>query len=216
MRAILTRFRGQPWQRVLPGVQNAPVRAIDDLKEAEIYSRYFFGPSVNISGLRCGYTGPGTVTFSLPHLAEAFLDIRIPRTWKAGEVVSTLRTHLDHAGFSDIEVQVFGAFDGFRVDRRAGLVRAAQDLFDAAGVEVIWWPMTAGGGPWSIFTSEFGIPVLRDIGLGHGRASARDEYLVIEGTGSIGGMVEMAHSHAAFMMSMADSSSASPTTASGQ
>ncbi len=202
METIRTRFRGKPWQRVLPGVQGAPVRAVDDLQETEIYSRYFFGPSVNISGLRTGYTGPGTVTFSLPHVAEAFLDIRIPRTWKARDVVSTLRTHLDGTGFPDIEVQVFGAFDGSRVDRRAGIVRAAQDLFDAAGVDVIWWPMTGGGGPWSIFSNEFGIPVLRDIGLGHGRASVQDEYLVIEGTGNIGGMGEMALSHAEFMMRM--------------
>lgn len=202
MEAILTRFRGTPWQRVLPGVQSAPVRAIDNLEETEIYSRYFFGPSVNISGLRCGYTGPGTITFSLPHVAEAFLDIRIPRTWKAREVVSTLRRHLNAAGFSDVEVQVFGAYDGSRVDRRTGIVRAARDLFDSAGVEMIWWPMTGGGGPWSIFSNELGIPVLRDIGLGHGRASAKDEYLVIEGMGNIGGMVEMALSHAEFMIRM--------------
>jgi hypothetical protein len=70
-------------------------------------------------------------------------------------------------------------------------------------VEIVWWPMTGGGGPWSIFANEFGIPVLRDIGLGHGRASSIDEYLVIEGNGRIGGMVEMALSHAEFMLRMA-------------
>lgn len=202
MEAIQARFRGQPWQRVLPGVQGAPVPPIDDLHETEIYLRYFFGPSLNISGLCSGYTGPGTVTFSLPHKAEAFLDIRIPRTWKGQEVLTKLRAHLDGAGFSDVEVQVFGAFDGSRVDRRAGVVRAAQDMFDSAGVEIIWWPMTGSGGPWSIFATEFGIPVLRDIGLGHGRASSADEYLVIEGSGRTGGMVEMALSHAEFMLRM--------------
>jgi hypothetical protein len=89
-----------------------------------------------------------------------------------------------------------------RVDRRADVVRAAEDMLGSAGVEIIWWPMTGGGGPWSIFANEFGIPILRDIGLGHGRASSTDEYLVIEGSGRIGGMVEMALSHAEFMLRM--------------
>jgi acetylornithine deacetylase/succinyl-diaminopimelate desuccinylase-like protein len=207
MEAIRTRFGGQPWQRVLPGVQGAPVPPIDGLQETEIYLRYFFGASLNISGLCSGYTGPGTVTFSLPHKAEAFLDIRIPRTWKVQEVLTALRAHLDGAGFSDVEIQVFGAFDGSRVDRHADVVRAARGLFASAGAEIIWWPMTGGGGPWSIFANEFGIPVLRDVGLGHGRASLRDEYLVIEGSGRVGGVVEMALSHAEFMMRMAAAAS---------
>lgn len=47
------------------------------------------------------------------------------------------------------------------------------------------------------------MPVLRDVGLGHGRASTIDEYLVIEGAGRVGGMVEMALSHAEIMLRMA-------------
>jgi hypothetical protein len=44
---------------------------------------------------------------------------------------------------------------------------------------------------------------LRDVGLGHGRASATDEYLVIDGDGRGGGVVDMALSHAEFMMRLA-------------
>jgi hypothetical protein len=69
---------------------------------------------------------------------------------------------------------------------------------------VVWWPATGGGGPWSIFAEEFGIPVLRDVGLGHGRASATDEYLVIDGGGRVGGIGDMAASHAEFMLRLAD------------
>jgi acetylornithine deacetylase/succinyl-diaminopimelate desuccinylase-like protein len=97
---------------------------------------------------------------------------------------------------------VAGAFNGSRVPRTAPVVRAAETLFASRGLEVVWWPMTGGGGPWSIFAEEFGMPVLRDVGLGHGRASATDEYLVIDGAGSVGGMVDMAVSHAEFMARM--------------
>ena len=202
MRALAARFAGIPWQRVLPGVQGADVPPIGDVGEADVYRRFFFGPSANLNGLRSGYMGPGTPTFTLPHVAEAVLDIRVPRLWDVREVLRAIRARLDGAGFPDVEMDVAGAFNGSRVPRTAPVVRAAETLFASRGLEVVWWPMTGGGGPWSIFAEEFGMPVLRDVGLGHGRASATDEYLVIDGTGSVGGMVDMAVSHAEFMARM--------------
>ena len=203
MDAIRRRLAGTPWQRALAGVQGAAVPAIDDLPEEEVYRRYLFGPSVNLNGLRSGHTGPGTPTFTLPHLAEALLDIRVPRTWDVQEVLQAMRARLDGAGFADVEVDVFGAFNGSRVPRNAPIVQAAEALFASRGLDVVWWPMTGGGGPWSIFTEQFGIPVLRDVGMGHGRASATDEYLVVEGAGKVGGIVEMAMSHAELMLRLA-------------
>lgn len=208
MAAVMARFQGVPWQRVLTGVQSADVRAIDDLPDEEIYRRYFFAPSMNLNGLRSGYLGPGTRAFSLPHAAEATFDIRIPRTWDVADVVQALRRRLDEAGFGDVESMVFGAFNGSRVSRDAPVVRAAEAMFTSRDLDVVWWPMTGGGGPWSLFTEEFGMPLLRDVGLGHGRASARDEYLVIEGAGKIGGMVDLALSYVEFMFRLAASGTA--------
>jgi acetylornithine deacetylase/succinyl-diaminopimelate desuccinylase-like protein len=205
MQAIMTRYSGVPWQRVLPGVQGADVRAIGDPDEADIYRRLLFGPSVNLNGLRSGFLGPGTATFTIPHLAEAVLDIRVPRTWDVREVLRAIRTRLDGAGFADVEMDVHGAFNGSRVSKHAPVVREAAALFAAHGChDVVWWPATGGGGPWSIFAEEFGIPVLRDVGLGHGRGSATDEYLVIDGGGRVGGIGDMAASHAEFMLRLAD------------
>jgi acetylornithine deacetylase/succinyl-diaminopimelate desuccinylase-like protein len=205
MEEIRARFAGSSWQSVLAGVQSADVRAVSAaMTEADIYERYFFGPSFNLNGLRAGYTGPGTNTFELPHTADAYFDIRIPRTWKTADIVRALREHLDRRGFEDIAVDVFGAFDGSRVSSTSRIVTAARSLFDAAGVDTIWWPATGGGGPWSLFSTELGKPLLRDVGLGHGRASARDEYLVVEGHGNVRGMVDMALSHADFMLRMAE------------
>lgn len=201
--ALRRRFAGVPWQRVLPGVQGADVPAIGDVEEAEVYRRFFYGPSININGLRSGYVGPGTLTFTLPHVAEAVFDIRVPRDWDVEMVLRAIRARLDALGFADVEMDVAGAFDGSRVSRESPIVRAAEALFSSRGHEIVWWPSTGGGGPWSIFAREFGMSVLRDVGLGHGRASATDEYLVIEGVGKIGGMVEMALSHAEFMMRLA-------------
>jgi acetylornithine deacetylase/succinyl-diaminopimelate desuccinylase-like protein len=201
--ALRARHAGTPWQRVIPGVGGAEVRAIEDRPEEEIYRHFFFGPSVNLNGLRSGYLGPGTLTFTLPHVAEAVLDIRIPRTWDVQETLRAIRRRLDGAGFADVEMDVAGAYNGSRVSRDAPVVRAAEALFAARGVDIAWMPVTGGGGPWSLFAERFGMSVLRDVGYGHGRSSAVDEYLVLEGTDRIGGMVEMALSHAEFMMRLA-------------
>ena len=203
MDAVRRRFAGRPWQQVLPGVQGATTPAIGDAAEDEIYRRYFFGSSVNLNGLRSGYLGPGTTSFTLPHVAEAFLDIRVPRVWDVRRVLDAVRARLDSAGFGDVELEVFSAFNGFRLSRDAAIACAAEKLFAAHDVEVVWWPMTGGGGPWSIFSEEFGMPVLRDVGLGHGRAGATDEYLVVEGRGKVAGLVEMALSHVEVMLRLA-------------
>jgi acetylornithine deacetylase/succinyl-diaminopimelate desuccinylase-like protein len=201
--ALRARFAGVPWQRVLPGVQGAEVPAIGDAPETDVFRRFFYGPSLNINGLRSGYLGPGTLTFTLPHVAEAVLDIRVPRDMDVGAVLLAIRARLDAQGFADVELDVAGAFNGSRVRRDSPLVRAAEALFVERGHEIIWWPSTGGGGPWSIFDREFGMSVLRDVGIGHGRASAVDEYLVVEGAGKVGGMVDMALSHAEFMLRLA-------------
>ncbi len=203
MAAIMARFAGTPWQRVLPGVQGEDVLPAGDRNEAEVYKQFFFGPSLNLNGLRSGFLGPGTATFTLPHVAEAVLDIRVPRTWNVQAVLASIRKRLDGAGFPDVEIDVHGAFNGSSVDRVAPVVRAAQALFASRGLDIVWWPMTGGGGPWSLFAEEFGIPVLRDVGLGHGRASAVDEYLVVDGSGRVGGLVDMAASYAEFMLRLA-------------
>src|SRR5206468_5353108 len=68
-------------------VCSSDLPAIGDAAEDEIYRRYFFGSSVNLNGLRSGYLGPGTTSLTLPHVAEAFLDIRVPRVWDVRRVL---------------------------------------------------------------------------------------------------------------------------------
>src|SRR5207247_8236858 len=128
---------------------------------------------------------------------------RVPRVWDVRRVLDTVRARLDRAGFGDVELEVFSAFNGFRLSRDAAIACAAEKLFAAHDVEVVWWPMTGGGGPWSIFSEEFGMPVLRDVGLGHGRAGATDEYIVVEGRGKVAGLVEIGVSDVEVMRRLA-------------
>ena len=53
------------------------------------------------------------------------------------------------------------------------------------------WPYQGGGGPWSLFKSELGIPIVRQAGLGGGgRRDRGDEYLLIDGDGKVAGLAE--------------------------
>jgi acetylornithine deacetylase/succinyl-diaminopimelate desuccinylase-like protein len=203
MEALLTSFSGVPWQKVLPGMSGAMVPPIAGLKETDIFRRYFFGPSFNLNGLKSGYTGPGTLTFTVPHVAESSFDIRIPRNWETNTVIRALRARLDGGGFPDVEIEVHGAYNGSAIPRDAPILKAAEAVFAARQLEIVRWPMSSGGGPWSLFAQEFGIPVLRDVGLGHGQALVRDEYLVIEGSGRVAGMVDMALSYVEMMLRLA-------------
>ena len=81
---------GGPWNKVLPGLAAARV-PVGDLGDEETVLNYFYAPSFNINGLRAGFTGPGTLPFSLPHEALASFDIRLPRGYSAEKVIRLLR-----------------------------------------------------------------------------------------------------------------------------
>ena len=44
----------------------------------DLFLRYCFQPTMNINGLRAGYTGPGTLLWTLPNAAYCTIDHRLP------------------------------------------------------------------------------------------------------------------------------------------
>ena len=84
-----------------------------------------YGPSMNISGLRSGYTGPGTKSFLLPDRATVTMDIRLVTETKAPEILAILRRHLDDHGFADVEIDAKCAYDWNQTPIDADLIRAA-------------------------------------------------------------------------------------------
>jgi len=64
------------------------------------------------------------------------------------------------------------------------------------------WTLRGGRRRRAVVAVHRGIrrPAVTGIGVGHGRASAKGEYLVIGGTEKIGGMVELTVSHMEFML----------------
>jgi acetylornithine deacetylase/succinyl-diaminopimelate desuccinylase-like protein len=179
IRELIAR-RGGAWQKTLPGIVGART-SYDKLSNEEAWLRYMYEPSFNINGLNAGYVGPGSRVFTLPEQAWALLDVRVPRGFSAARTVDRIRVHLQKRGYEDIDLQVLAAHEPMRTGTDNEFLGVVLELLSEAQIPVNLMPTTGGGGPWSLMLTRFGMPVLFDVGLGHGgKAGEPDEYLVIE------------------------------------
>ncbi len=137
-------------------------------------------PTVNIEGLVGGYTGEGGKTV-LPHRATAKLDFRLVPDMTRDGAVAELKAHLAKRGFGDVEVKVSGGYDPTTTAADAALIRTMARVYEADGIDPIYWPRRGGSWPGFVFTGEpLKLPAAH-FGLGHGlRAHAPDEYYLIE------------------------------------
>ncbi|GMU68590.1 MAG: hypothetical protein AMXMBFR37_09230 [Steroidobacteraceae bacterium] len=137
-------------------------------------------PTVNIEGLVGGYTGEGGKTV-LPHRAVAKLDLRLVPDMTRDGAVAKLKAYLAKRGYGDIEVNVSGGYDPTTTPADAALIRTMVRVYEAGGIDPIFWPRRGGSWPGYVFTGEpLKLPAAH-FGLGHGqRAHAPDEYYLIE------------------------------------
>jgi acetylornithine deacetylase/succinyl-diaminopimelate desuccinylase-like protein len=80
---------------------------LDGVDGAAARERFSFEPTCNIAGFHSGYSGPGMKTV-LPAEASAWLDFRLVQDQKPDEIFELLRRHLEHEGFSDVELTELG------------------------------------------------------------------------------------------------------------
>jgi acetylornithine deacetylase/succinyl-diaminopimelate desuccinylase-like protein len=192
--ALAARVASASPDAVLPGLAPAaPIRRFrDGATGRALLEKYLYGPSFNISGLRSGYTGPGTRTLTLPEEARASIDMRVVCDVPADELVKMLRAHLDARGFPDVAIDLACAYDAHQVTPDASLPRAALETLAASGHASTIWPMQAFGGPWAHYGRVLGIPFLFGAAPGFGgRAATSDEFFVVDGGGKVAGLAEL-------------------------
>jgi acetylornithine deacetylase/succinyl-diaminopimelate desuccinylase-like protein len=187
---------------VIPGLSpQFPVRRFkDDLTGSALAKRYLYGPAMNISSLRSGYTGPGTKSFLLPDVARATIDVRVISSVTAEEIVLIIRAHLDEAGFPDVGLEVHAAYDWYQTPIDNAFIRAATDTLKRHGYEYQAWPIQAYGGPWAHFGKVFQVPSLQGGAPGLGaRAATSDEFFVLEGKDRVAGLAQLENYYVDFM-----------------
>jgi acetylornithine deacetylase/succinyl-diaminopimelate desuccinylase-like protein len=179
---------------IIPGLtpQFPVLRFKDGLAGEALAKRYFYGPAMNVSSLRAGYTGPGTKSFLLPDVARATIDIRVVSSVTAKDIVRIIRDHLDEKGFPDIGLEVHAAYDWNQTPLDDGFIQAATGTLDQHGYSYEAWPIQAFGGPWAHFGKVLGVPSLQGGAPGHGaRGATSDEFFVLEGKDKIAGLSEL-------------------------
>ncbi len=207
LEAMRASVEGKDPNGFIPGLTpQFPVKTFkEEMAPADLLQRYMYGASFNISGLRSGYTGPGTKSFLLPDMATATCDLRVVSETGAQEIISIIRGHLDDAGFPDIAIKVMAAYDWYQTSIESSLLRATLATLDAYGCQRTIWPMQGFGGPWAHFAKEFGIPSLQGGSPGHGaRMATSDEFLVIEGDGKVAGLATIERYYADLIYASAD------------
>ncbi len=200
--ALRAKAEGKDPNAVVPGLSpQTPVREFREaLATPELVERWMYGPSMNVSGIRAGYTGPGTKSFLLPHEAVATCDLRVIADVPALELVAMIRRHLDAQDFADVRVEAVGAHDWQQTPLDSPLVQAALATLEHGGHATSIWPMQAYGGPWAHVARQFGIPSLQGAAPGLGaRVATSDEFLVVDGSGKIAGLAALEKHYVDFL-----------------
>lgn len=198
---------------VIPGLnpQFPVLRFKDGLSGDALAKRYLYGPAMNVSSLRSGYTGPGTKSFLLPDVARATIDVRVVSSVTAEGIVQIIRKHLDEAGFPDVGLEVHAAYDWYQTPLDDDFIQAATDTLEQHGYKYQPWPIQAFGGPWAHFGKVLQIPSLQGGAPGLGaRGATSDEFFVLEGSDSIAGLAELENYYVDFLHTCAKAVGSAP------
>ncbi len=193
--ALAQRYEGNE-ASVLPGLAPGKVdRFIDGLSGRDLFLRYCFQPTMNINGLRAGYTGPGTLLWTLPNAAYCTIDHRLPPDLDPNVCRQKIRDHLDRHGYEDVGMKVLMAVPAQKLSVTDDVARAGLRVFDSWNVKPTVWPRRGASGPMGFFSQMLGLKLLGATGIGYASGhSAPNEFLVIEGDGKVGGLVELEQS----------------------
>ena len=185
-----------------PGIVD---RFLGDLSGRDLFLRYCFQPTMNINGLRAGYTGPGTLLWTLPNAAYCTIDHRLPPDLDPNICCEKIRSHLDNHGFSDIGIKVLMAVPAQKLSVTDDIAKAGLRIFKSWGIEPTVWPRRGASGPMGFFTQMLDIKLLGATGIGYASGhSAPNEFLVIEGDGKVGGLQELEQSFVDLLYSYAN------------
>ncbi|MBI3950995.1 MAG: M20/M25/M40 family metallo-hydrolase [Acidobacteria bacterium] len=176
------------------------------LSKRDIMIRYLLTPSLNISGIYGGYTGPDKST-RLPDKATVKIDCRLVPNFEADKIVPLVRAHLDKHGFQDIIVRQLAGFDYFKSPLRDSSVQTLLKTYRDYNHDPLLFPIRPSSGPYGRYLAKppLNLPFLYG-GLGHaGHYHAPNEYVIIEGSGRIASLPEVEKFYVDFIYNFAAS-----------
>jgi acetylornithine deacetylase/succinyl-diaminopimelate desuccinylase-like protein len=167
---------------------------INGWSDADALRHFLFDTTMNINGVWSGYTGPGAATI-VPEKAAAKIDFRLVPDQDVATQRGLVEAHLRKHGFEDLEYRPLGGGDEWSQNSvHEPLVQSLLSIYRVNHVEPMVWPRSPGSTPEAQYTRKLGLPAVRG-GLGHGgNEHVDDEYIVIEGTAKVAGIVQVEQS----------------------
>ena len=139
---------------------------VNNITGEALKRQLIFSPTCNICGFESGYTDEGAKTV-LPSWAKVKLDFRLVPNQDPHKIVKQIREHLDHNGFADIEMKVYGLEYPARTAPDHPLVQSVVNAAEyVTKMEPTILPMSPGTGPMYELCQKFGIPAV-SVGVGN-------------------------------------------------
>ncbi|MFA5888121.1 MAG: M20/M25/M40 family metallo-hydrolase [Candidatus Nanoarchaeia archaeon] len=166
--------------------ENSVLREIKSLRfkydthGADLLQKYLYLPTLNITGVSSGYTGPGQKSV-LPSKARAKMEIRLVPNQKHEEILDKFRKHIVKHGFDDITMEDVFAYPWSKTPVSSRIVHEMIDAYRILGHEPEIWPLGAWSAPYYVFSNVLNLPFVRGgLGCGDNEHSA-NEYCTVDG-----------------------------------
>ena len=129
--------------------------------EPGFYERLMFHPTLNISGLSAGYTGPGSKTI-IPATAVARLDVRLVMNQDPDAVYQAIAAHVRQHAPTVVIRRIGGAVAPSRTRADHPVVPLFRGAVEGAtGAPALLFPSTGGTLPDYVFTRVLGLPLVK-------------------------------------------------------
>jgi acetylornithine deacetylase/succinyl-diaminopimelate desuccinylase-like protein len=133
--------------------------AADGPADLSAMERLMFQPTFNVTGIRCGYTGPGFKTV-IPAEAVAQIDVRLVVRQDPRRIYALLRDWLAERA-PEARLEFLGSYQPSRTPMDAPAVGAVVEAVRRGfGQEPLLYPSIGGSSPDAAFAQGLGIPSL--------------------------------------------------------
>jgi acetylornithine deacetylase/succinyl-diaminopimelate desuccinylase-like protein len=139
-----------------------------------------FRPTMNVSGIASGYTGPASKTI-IPSSARANLDVRLVPGLDADDVAAAIRRRLETQDLGHVDVRVTDEYPWAKAPPVSAVADAFRRSYEALGARPVPYPLAPWCAPFYVFDRIMGLPWASG-GLGYsGGAHGPDEFASVEG-----------------------------------
>jgi acetylornithine deacetylase/succinyl-diaminopimelate desuccinylase-like protein len=181
---------------------------LDGRDPAALLRALLFSPTVNVSGIEAGYTGPGGKTI-VPSRARARVDVRLVPPVDPEAAAAAVRARLDARGLGHVAARVVDAYPWAKAAPGNRAARALRASYGALGLTPLPYPLAPWCAPYFVFDRVLGLEWACG-GAGHAAgAHGPDEYA------TVAGLRDHVVAAAAFLLAFAREPAAAPVGAAG-